>query len=67
MDKERYQELLDRRSPRFPCPCGGYMSDWHSHAGDCLVINSKGGRCYWCNPRKGKNDGKEKEEKTNSS
>jgi hypothetical protein len=45
------------------CPCGGYIDDWHSHASDCFVIN-KYGRCYWCNPRKEKNNGKEKKEKT---
>ena len=28
------------------CACGGYMNDWHSHASDCIVINSKGGRDY---------------------
>lgn len=24
------------------CPCGGYFSDWHSHASDCIEINKKG-------------------------
>jgi len=24
------------------CPCGGYFSDWHSHASDCIEINEKG-------------------------
>jgi len=28
------------------CACGGYMNDWHSHASDCVVINSKGGKDY---------------------
>jgi len=41
MNKERYKELLERRKPSNPCPCGGYMSDWHSHASDCIEINSK--------------------------
>jgi hypothetical protein len=62
MDEKRYKELLERRKPSNPCPCGGYMSDWHSHASDCIEINSKGGTSYkdhhiWCNkwhnPRKG--------------
>jgi len=62
MDEKRYKELLDRRRPSYPCPCGGYMSDWSSHASDCFVINKKG-RCYWCNPKKGKDNGKEKEKR----
>ena len=28
------------------CPCGGYYNDWHSHASDCVIINSKGGKQY---------------------
>ena len=28
------------------CACGGYMNDWHSHASDCIEINSKGGKDY---------------------
>ncbi len=43
MDEKRYKELLERRKPSNPCPCGGYMSDWHSHASNCIEINSKGG------------------------
>jgi len=53
MKEERYKELLERRKPSIPCPCGGYMDDWSSHASDCFVINPQG-RCYWCNPIKEK-------------
>jgi len=28
------------------CACGGYFNDWHSHASDCVEINSKGGKDY---------------------
>ena len=37
------------------CSCGGYMNDWHSHASDCIIINSEG-----------KDYGKEKEEREKS-
>ncbi len=43
MDEKRYKELLERRKPSNPCPCGGYMSDWSSHASNCIEVNSKGG------------------------
>ena len=28
------------------CACGGFMNDWHSHASDCIEVNSKGGKDY---------------------
>lgn len=55
MDEKRYKELLERRKPSNPCPCGGYMSDWHSHASDCIEINKGTGR--------GKDYGKEKKKR----
>ena len=34
------------RHPCVCCACGGFMNDWHSHASDCIEINSKDGKDY---------------------
>ena len=36
------------------CACGGYMNDWHTHASDCIEINSAFGKDY-NKPDKNKN------------
>jgi len=35
------ESVVCRMKPLGPCPhnCGGWLNDWHSHAGDCPEIN----------------------------